>query len=146
MLYRIPIIDRCKGYYIRWYFNGWHYWMFYPGGQTVDTEGQNYSTKSGQIITIGSGNLTMNQMEALRTLLNSSDIWVLSGSEWRQVNIQSGSQVVYSNNVNGYEMEIVINSSITIDLSNTVETSASETLTDESGSIITNESLEIIYL
>jgi hypothetical protein len=144
MLYRIPVRNIKEGYYIRWYFNGWHYWMFYPGNQNMITNGKDYRTTGSQSVQMGTGNLSLSEMEALRTLLKSKTVFVLSGTLWKEVRISAGSQVIFSNDVDGYEMELIINSDIDIQLSTVQETTEIEYLTDDSGSILTDDSLEII--
>ena len=57
-LVHIPISRRCDGYYLRWYYNGWHYWLFRPGSIVVVTDGENYRTLGTKQMTIGSSQLT----------------------------------------------------------------------------------------
>jgi hypothetical protein len=120
--------------------------MFYPGNQNMITDGKDYRTTGSEEVQIGTGNLSLSEMQALKTLLKSKLVYVLSGSLWKQVRVTSGSQVIFRNDVSGYEMELTINSDIDIQLSEVQETTELTTLTDDSLSILTDDSLEIIYL
>lgn len=105
-LVRIPISRRCDGYYIRWYYNGWHYWLFYPGKIHFITEGEKYRTLGTQKMTIGSGQITQEQCDAIRTILNATEIYIYTDSGWGVVRVDPGSWIVYDHGQKGYEAEI----------------------------------------
>jgi uncharacterized protein (TIGR02145 family) len=106
-LVRIPIKHPCDGYYLRWWYNGWHYWFFLPGTISFETEGEKYVTLGTQKIAMGSGQVTEGQISAIRTILNSREVYLYSDSGWANVRIEQGSVMVYDNKVSGYEMEFI---------------------------------------
>jgi len=105
---RIGLKSPCAGYYLRWYYNGWHYWHFLPGEQYVNTEGQNYRTTGRKKITLGTGNITLDQVTAIRTLLLTKEIQIYTEKGWVNVYVDPSSMIVYDNEVNGYEVELTI--------------------------------------
>ena len=104
---RIPIKIPCKGYYLRWWYNGWHYWFFLPGEHRLKTEGENYRTYGTRVITVGSGQITLPQVNALRTIMLTREVYLWTNSGWKNTRIDPGSIMVYTNQV-GYEFEINI--------------------------------------
>lgn len=107
-LVRIPISRRCNGYYLRWYYNGWHYWLWHPGRIGFITEGEKYRTLGTQILTIGSGQITEEQVRSLRTIKNTREINIYTDSGWGVVRLIPGSVITYNNQIHGYEVEITI--------------------------------------
>ena len=73
---RINLQCPYAGYYLRWYYNGWHYWHFRPGQQNIITEGENYRTLGKKKITLGTGNINYQQLTAIRSLLLTNEIQV----------------------------------------------------------------------
>jgi uncharacterized protein (TIGR02145 family) len=106
-LVRILIKKPCNGYYLRWWYNGWHYWFFLPGTLTFDTEGEKYVTLGTQKVAMGSGQVDEGQIAAIRTIMNSREVYIWTDSGWGNVRIEPGSLIVYDNKVSGYEMEFV---------------------------------------
>lgn len=102
---RIPIIKR-SGYFFRWYYNGWHYWQFYPGALNYKTEGEKYRTRGTRSITASSGTLTESQVKAVRTILNTTEVYLYSDSGWAAVRIETGEAEVKNNRTLGYEVQI----------------------------------------
>lgn len=103
-LIRIPVkIVRC-GYYLRWYYNGWHYWNFIPGKVSIETEGEKYRTVNSRKVTMSSGQIFGEQCEAIRTIMNTREIYFYSEDGWMNVKIEPGTFVVYDNQINGYEI------------------------------------------
>lgn len=107
-LVRIPVKSACTGYYLRWYYNGWHYWFFKPGQIALNTEGEKYNTLSTQELRIGTGQVTTSQIVALRTILNTREVYLLNNFGWADVRVLPGSVDVKNNYIDGYEMEITI--------------------------------------
>jgi len=107
-LVRIPISRRCNGYYLRWYYNGWHYWLWYPGRIGFITEGEKYRTLGTQTLTIGSGQITEEQVRAIRTIKNTKEISIYTDSGWAVVHLIQGSVITHNNQIHGYEIEITI--------------------------------------
>ena len=105
---RINLQCPYAGYYLRWYYNGWHYWHFRPGQQNIITEGENYRTLGKKKITLGTGNINYQQVTAIRSLLLTNEIQVYTESGWVNVFIDPSSLVVYDNKINGYEVELTI--------------------------------------
>jgi len=105
---RIGLKYPCAGYYLRWYYNGWHYWHFKPGEQNIITEGENYRTLGKKKIIIGTGNITLIQVTAIRTILLTNEIQIYTEVGWVNVFVDPSLMVIYDNEVNGYEVEIAI--------------------------------------
>ncbi|MFA5429167.1 MAG: FISUMP domain-containing protein [Sulfurimonas sp.] len=105
---RINLQCPYAGYYLRWYYNGWHYWHFRPGQQNIITEGENYRTLGKKKITLGTGNINYQQVTAIRSLLLTNEIQVYTESGWVNVFIDPSSLVVYDNKINGFEVELSI--------------------------------------
>lgn len=103
---KISIKRPCQGYYLRWYYNGWHYWFFYPGRISLITEGEKYRTIGTKSVMMGTGQITHEQCQAIRTILNTREVYILTSYGWRNVRIEPGSVGVYDNQVNGYEIEL----------------------------------------
>jgi hypothetical protein len=101
---RITIKKPCQGYYLRWYYNGWHYWFFLPGRLSLITEGEKYRTIGTKSVMMGTGQITYEQCQAIRTLLNTREVYILTSYGWRNVRIEPGSIITYDNQVNGYEV------------------------------------------
>jgi uncharacterized protein (TIGR02145 family) len=102
---RIPIKTPCKGYYLRWYYNGWHYWFFLPGRITQVTEGENYFTIGTKQLTMGSGQINYGQVSAIRTIMNAREIAILTDAGWMSIRVLHNSVTVYDHQINGYEVE-----------------------------------------
>ena len=96
----------CKGYYLRWWYNGWHYWFFLPGEMTMITEGEEYRTIGTREIRMGTGQLILTQMQAIRTILNTREVYLLTSDGWKNIRIEPGSMKIYGNQIDGYEAEI----------------------------------------
>ncbi len=103
---RIPIIRRNTGVYIRWWYNGWHYWLFYPGVINYKTEGEKYRTYGTRYRKLSTGQVSGSQIEAIRSLLNSTQIKIYTDSGWGEFRIESGEVVVLRNDIDAYSMEI----------------------------------------
>ena len=104
---KIPIKTVCQGYYLRWYYLGWHYWAFRPGTIIYNTEGESFNTIGTRKISMGSGQVTAEQINALRTIRNSREIQLFTPDGWMNVRIEPGSVQVFNNIINGYEFEFV---------------------------------------
>jgi uncharacterized protein (TIGR02145 family) len=104
-LIRIPVIKTLSGYYIRWWYNGWHYWQFIPGTISHVTEGQKYHTLGTRVIAMSSGPITLEQVSAIRTIKNSREAYILTDAGWRNLLVNTGSVQVYNNMINAYEVE-----------------------------------------
>jgi hypothetical protein len=98
----------CQGYYLRWWYNGWHYWFFKPGKQSLNTEGEKYRTIGTKSILIGTGQITYNQCSAIRTIMNTREVYIFTSDGWKNISIAPGSLVIFDNQVNGYEVELSI--------------------------------------
>jgi uncharacterized protein (TIGR02145 family) len=105
-LARIPIVKRPRGYYLRWYYNGWHYWQFFAGQLGVNSDGEKYRTYGVRTLAINSGQLTEGQVSGLRTILNSKETYILTTYGWMALRIDAGSVKVYDNQFGGYEMQL----------------------------------------
>ena len=105
---RIPILKRRQGYYLRWWYNGWHYWYFYAGSLMLKTTGEDYRTHGQRSITVSSGQLTQSQANAVRTVANSTEVYLFTDTGWRLVRLAADTIQVQNNIVNGYELEFVL--------------------------------------
>lgn len=105
---RIDIKRPCDGYYLRWWYNGWHYWFFLPGRLRMVTQGEEYRTIGTRKIAIGSGQINYNQCQAIRTILNTREIYLLTSDGWKNVRIEQGQVVTYRNQIDGYEIELIM--------------------------------------
>jgi uncharacterized protein (TIGR02145 family) len=108
-LVSIPIKRVCQGYYIRWYYDGWHYWFFRPGQLSKITEGEKFRTKGTRKITVGSGQITREQCDGIRTILFSKEVLLLTSQGWMNIRIDPTSINVYDNQLKGSEVEITLN-------------------------------------
>lgn len=103
---KISIKRPCNGYYLRWWYSGWHYWFFYPGKQSLITEGEKYRTIGTKSVMMGTGQITYEQCQAIRTIMNTREVYILTDDGWKNISISPGSLIVYDNQVNGYEVEL----------------------------------------
>lgn len=107
IIQNIPIKKACKGYYLRWYYNGWHYWFFLPGETNIITEGESYRTIGTRMVAMGSGEISYNQVRAIRTILLTREVYILTSDGWRNIRVNQASVITYKNQINGYEIEII---------------------------------------
>ena len=107
-LIRIPVKCAPDGYYLRWYYNGWHYWFFLPGNHTIETEGERYRTLSRRMITVSSGQVTRGQATAIRTVMNTREVYMWTDGGWAAIRIEPGSLKIYHSEVAGTEMEMTM--------------------------------------
>lgn len=107
-LIRIPVRCAPDGYYLRWYYNGWHYWFFLPGTHVIETEGERYRTLSRRKITVSSGQITRGQATAIRTIMNTREVYMWTDGGWAAIRIEPGSLKIYQSEVAGTEMEMTM--------------------------------------
>lgn len=107
-LVRIPIKKACNGYYVRWWYNGWHYWFFIPGSYGVVTEGLQFRTISTRKIVMGTGQITLSQAMAIRSILLTREVYVLSTEGWMNVRLDPTAIKVHDNKLGGTEMEFTM--------------------------------------
>jgi uncharacterized protein (TIGR02145 family) len=108
-LARIQVVKRPQGFYLRWYYNGWHYWQFLQGGLTYITDGQKHRTYGSRTVTVSSGQITISQAAALRTILNTPEVHIYTDGGWASVRLEAGSVQLVNNYINGYEMIFTVN-------------------------------------
>jgi uncharacterized protein (TIGR02145 family) len=104
-LVRIPIKKICNGYYLRWWYSGWHYWFFLPGKYSIVTEGEKYYTIGTRKVTMGSGQITRGQAQGIRTIMNTREISLLTIAGWMTIRIEEGTLIIYDNQLTGVEIE-----------------------------------------
>lgn len=107
-LARIEISRRCEGIYARWYYNGWHYWLFVEGDVTYMTEGENYRTLGKQKIVVGSTQLTQQQVNAVRSIENCREVQVYTDYGWRNAMVLHDEVEVRNNITRGYDVEVTM--------------------------------------
>lgn len=103
-LARILIRRACNGYYLRWWYNGWHYWFFLPGQITVSTEGEQYHTIGTRKVLMSSGQMNEEHCEGVRTIMNTREVYLLTDEGWKNIRIEPGSVKVYDRNTGGHEI------------------------------------------
>jgi len=104
-LVRIPVVKPCGGYYLRWYYNGFHYWFFLPGKYSIVTEGEKYYTIGTRKIMMGSGQITRGQAQAIRTIMMTREVSLLTVYGWVSIRIEPGTLQVYDNQLQSVEIE-----------------------------------------
>ncbi len=99
--------NRCDGYYLRWYYNGWHYWFFYPGRYIINTDGEKYYTLGTRKVAMGTGQITRQQTDAIRTIMFTREIYLLTIAGWMNIRIERDTLTIYDNQLAGAEIEFV---------------------------------------
>ena len=106
---RVEISRRCQGIYVRWWYNGWHYWLFKDGQVMYQTEGgEKYRTLGRRAMRIGSTQLNYQQVAAIRTLQNTREIYAYTDGGWRSVRVEHNEIEVKNNTTDGYDLEMTI--------------------------------------
>ena len=79
----VNIDIKCRrGQYLRWYWNGWHYWCFVSAGESEETQRERYNSEAGTVLTLGDDNLTKEQLYSLRGLMRSKAVEILTPHGW----------------------------------------------------------------
>ena len=107
-LVRILIRKPCRGYYLRWWYNGWHYWYFRIGRITYETEGQEYRTLGTNGVEISSGQIPETLVNGIKTIAWSRSIYLLSDNGWANVMILPSGNTVKNNHFDGYELFFIL--------------------------------------
>lgn len=105
---RIPILYRCKGYFLMWKYNGWHYWQFFSGDMKYLTDGEDYRTRAIRVVALSSGVVTKEQVSAIRTILHTREVYMWTDNGWSGIRVESGDAVVDRNTINAYEVQLRI--------------------------------------
>lgn len=96
------------GYFLRWYFNGWHSFYFSAGDEQLTTSGKWHNTESITKVSIGAAGLTESEIRAIRTMLFANRVEVLLQDGWKNVVIDSTTLKIYNSNVNGFRCDFGI--------------------------------------
>lgn len=96
------------GYFLRWYFNGWHSFYFAAGDEQLTTSGKWHNTESVTKVRIGAAGLSESEIRAIRTMLFANRVEVLLQDGWKNVVIDSTTLKIYNSNVNGFRCEFGI--------------------------------------
>lgn len=96
------------GYFLRWYFNGWHSFYFAAGDEQLTTSGKWHNTESVTKVRIGAAGLAESEIRAIRTMLFANRVEVLLQDGWKNVVIDSTTLKIYNSNVNGFRCEFGI--------------------------------------
>jgi uncharacterized protein (TIGR02145 family) len=104
---RLPILRRPQGYYLRWWYNGWHYWHFFAGALALRTTGEAYRTRGERTVALSSGQLTPAQVAGVRTVLNSTEVYLYTDMGWQLIRIDAGAAKVSDNKFTGFEVQFV---------------------------------------
>lgn len=105
---RIPIAQLCTGIYLRWFYNGWHYFGFLPGTIGYKTDGEKYRTTGARTMMLSSGVVTKSQIDAIRTILNAREVYIYTSGGWADCRLDGGSVVVDNNKIDAFELNIKI--------------------------------------
>jgi uncharacterized protein (TIGR02145 family) len=106
-LARIPIRKACRGYYLRWYYNGWHYWFFLPGVYSVVTEGEKYRTYGTRKIAMSSGQIKRSEADGIRTIMFTREVYLLTIDGWKNIRIERDTLTIYDFKLAGAEIEFI---------------------------------------
>lgn len=107
-LVRILIRKPCRGYYIRWWYNGWHYWYFRLGRISYNTEGREYRTLGTNGVEISSGQVPETLVNGIKTIAWSRSIYLLNDNGWANVMIHPSRNTVKNNYIDGYELFFIL--------------------------------------
>jgi uncharacterized protein (TIGR02145 family) len=105
---RIPIVTCRNGYYLRWFYNGWHYWVFYSATTNYLTAGEKYRTTGIRTVELSSGVVTSAQIDAVRSILNSVELYLYTDGGWSECRVQSGNVDVQRNQIDAFELQCKI--------------------------------------
>ena len=94
------------GYYVRWYYNGFHYWNFLSDQESLLTEGEKYNTTGKTKVRLYSGQLTTSDIGGLWPLMRAKDVAVYTSSGWKTLLIDPGTLIVHNNTIGAYEFEV----------------------------------------
>ena len=124
-LIRIPIIRCSEGIYLRWYFNGWHYFLFTNGYEvTMQTENADTMvTKKFSVIsrieratmitakysyTVGLEGITKENIGAFTGVLMAEMVEQYENEKWYEVDITRGAHTIKEEGAPGYIFEFEI--------------------------------------
>jgi uncharacterized protein (TIGR02145 family) len=108
IIQRIPVYYPTQGYYLRWYYNGWHYWYFIPGTITTKTEGEKYRTLGNKNVSVSTGQITREQARAIRCILHTREIELLTDVGWKSIKIENSTVVIHDSLVAGVQIDFEI--------------------------------------
>jgi len=97
-----------NGYFIRWYFNGWHSHWFGAGDEVFDTVGATHNTNSATKVKVGCQGLSQNQAFAISRALLCKRVEVLLLDGWKAAIIDSTTMKIYDSFRNGYNCEFAL--------------------------------------
>lgn len=105
------ILTKCqpKGYYIRWYANGWHHYFFKSTNEDFTTDGENYKSNGSNSIMLGDNNLNRNKMLGIRSILDAKYIYLYSLDGWNPCTIDSQTWNLGRNDKDGAFVSFMIN-------------------------------------
>ena len=101
---RILIKRPCRGYYLRWWYNGWHYWYFLQGRIIYTSTGQKYNTLGVQGVEISSGQVPVGLVAGVKTIMWSREVYLLNDTGWVNVFINPSNNSMKNNYINGFEL------------------------------------------
>lgn len=104
---KIRVKTPCNGYYLMWYYNGWHYWWFLPGRISLLSEGEEYRRLGTLRLSMSSGQIDRDQAAAIRTILLTKEIYIFTDLWWKSLRIEPGSVVFYDNSIAGAEIDFI---------------------------------------
>jgi hypothetical protein len=109
---RIEINRNNCGNYIRWYYNGYHYFHFSQASEKIVTSGKPFATEAKKVKSVSSLGVDLPKATALHSLMLTKDAQLYKDGQWIDIRVLPGTQVIYRPSVNGYEMKLDFECSI----------------------------------
>lgn len=78
------------GYYLRWYADGWHYWLFKGGFETYLTSGEIYKSIGYSSLLIGDV-VKITELAAIRGILRANFIELYTNDGWKPATLDNES-------------------------------------------------------
>lgn len=97
-----------RAYFIRWWFNGWHYYQFLAGAEQQETTGKYWATDSKAKARMAAFHLNENEIKSIRTMLFAKRAEVLMKDGWKAVVIDGTTLKTFDSRTGGYQCEFVI--------------------------------------
>jgi len=104
---RVQLASGC-GYYVTWYRNGWHVWNFNPGKIEYRSQGQKYITTGQRAVQINSGAVTAAQIAAIRTLVISTECYLLTDGGQANIRPEQATVTVSRSGAQAFELTVML--------------------------------------
>jgi hypothetical protein len=104
----VPVRNRSRIYYLRWYHDGWHYWAFRGADETIITQGELNRTTAKQTLLIGDDQLTKLQLLAICGILKTTYIQLLTDDGWKLCVVGNNTFNFGKSNLGGANVQFII--------------------------------------